>query len=84
MSFSSPSTSPVILFLRPVNHPLIDVAVEVLPEAVAVGVTLNASCPRVDVLSFGWSVSVDRMVNVAHCDDVIVFHEAWFVTCEEA
>jgi hypothetical protein len=42
-----------MLFLRPVNQPLIEVAVEVLPEAVAVGVALNASCPRVDVLSFG-------------------------------
>lgn len=67
-----------MFFFRLVQKP---VEVGVLPDEVVVGMRL---WPRVEVLSFCVSVGGGEGEREGrYGDDVVFFHEAWFVSCEE-
>ena len=85
MSVNSPSISPVMFLVMPVSQPVNEVGVaELLDEVVVAVEVFKAAYPNVDVLSCGWLAGgIGIMAMKAYCDDVVLFHETWFMAGED-
>ena len=78
----SPSIVELMLWPRLLKNEPIEVTVaEGLEEVVVVGMSW---WPSVEVLSWRgqYCLQIERRMSYGH--DVVILHEAWFVTCEQA